>query len=140
MASELADRQGIDGVHAETLELGADSKSSEEFTLWPAALRAPLDGGELGFGPALRLASPSLLALAPVVHWRILSERPHRPSTSTTSQVVAVGGNPVSNLALTTANLLPWRATVVGIWNSGLVMIRSTVADDRSELNRSSVT
>jgi len=64
----------------------------------------------------------------------------HRPSTVTTSQLVAVGGNPVSNLALTSASLLPWRATVVGTWNRGLVMTPSTVARDRSELNFSSVT
>ena len=68
------------------------------------------------------------------------AEPPHRLSTITASQLVAVGGNPVSNLALTSASLLPWRATVVGTWNRGLVMTPSTVALDRSELSFSSVT
>ena len=67
-------------------------------------------------------------------------EHLHRLSTITASQLVAVGGNPVSNLALTSASLLPWGATVVGTWNRGLVMTPSTVARDRSELNFSSVT
>ena len=40
--------------------------------------------------------------------------------------LVAVGGKPVSNFALTTASRPPWRATVAGTWKAGLVMTFST--------------
>jgi hypothetical protein len=42
--------------------------------------------------------------------------------TRITSYWSAVGGKPVSNLALTTASRRPKRAAVAGVWNRSLVM------------------
>ena len=62
------------------------------------------------------------------------------PSTTTTSYWSAVGGKPVSNLALTTASRLPNRAAVVGNWNRSLVMTSSTTPEVRCGLSRMLVT
>jgi len=43
---------------------------------------------------------------------------------------------PVSNLALTTASRRPKRAAVVGVWNTSLVMTRSTTPEVRSGRSR----
>src|SRR5947207_9827870 len=59
---------------------------------------------------------------------------------TTTSKLVAVGGRPVSNFALTTAKRSPSRATVVGTSKSGLVKTCSTIAEVRSGVSLSSVT
>src|SRR4029453_15248035 len=86
--------------------------------------------------------SPSTRAGAQGEGWRVglanprwLAGHTHR-STRTTSNCLAVGGMPVSNLAFTTASLLPKRAAVVGIWNSGLVMTASTPPALRSGRSR----
>src|SRR5215218_9042141 len=59
----------------------------------------------------------------------------HR-STTITSYWSAVGGMPVSNLALTTARRRPKRAAVAGTWNSSLVMTLSTTPEVRSGASR----
>ena len=52
--------------------------------------------------------------------------------TTMTSNCVAVGGKPVSNFAFATARRPPKRATVVGNWNRGLVMVLFCLPERKS--------
>src|SRR5215211_7072697 len=65
---------------------------------------------------------------------------PDHALTRTISYWSAVGGMPVSNLALTTPRRLPKRAAVLGVWNRSLVMTSSTTPDRRCRPSRIRVT
>src|SRR5439155_10763869 len=147
VADELLERPavGLDDLRCDREITGHECADVFGVEAFPEAGRADSVSEEDRDQPAFfghRPRSPSATALITPAWYARQGGRPRVPYrwTTTTSNVVAVGGNPVSNLAFTTARRFPSRATVVGISNSGLVMTRFTVADERSGLNCSSVT